>query len=534
MLIGERWQVYIGDWIVGMQELPDDSVSMGMTSVPYWSLRDYGVDGQLGLEPHPSVWIAAIVDGLREFRRILHPSGTLWVNCGDAYAQGGRGGQGGVTLQGSRKNLVASRAGLAAMGEAGRRAPVGFKNKDLLMLPARLAIALQEDGWYLRSQIVWAKTNPMPESIKDRPTKAHELLYLLSKRPVYFYDNEAIREPYKPESLTRRAYGDNSHVGDRIGSFKPGANPPGASEQSRARGAASRPRTNQPGHTHGLQPGPQNHAYLGVNPAGRNRRDVWTTSTARFDGEHTATFPEELVEPAVLAGTSAKGVCPRCRAPWARVVEKGAQDKAWVAASGANRDGEYHGVATKDYAAAGAQDPSAVKARILAGMRERKTVAWVPTCGCSPLEAPFRDFIETGNIAFAEGHPVGIISRLLFWEKTKRRDVRCADPTCQHPSKGHGKDLDACGRCRCGAFRWGDPYEPVPAVVYDPFSGMHTTGLVAVRLGRRYMGTELNPKYALAGAQRLRDAQLVRDFGGADLTPAEKRTAGTQQKLFEG
>lgn len=585
---GPGFEIAVADWIVAAQAIPDDSVNLVVTSVPYWALRDYQVEGQLGLEASLGLWLKKLVDGFREIRRILHPSGTLWVNCGDSYAQGGRGAPGVVSLDGGRRNLAAGRAALEAMGDNARRVPEGFKPKDLLMQPARLAIALCEDGWYLRQEVVWSKPNPMPESIKDRPTKSHEMIYMLSKSRTYFYDADAVREPYKPESIARRKYVDVD-VGERRASHQPGASPqrssadiarsvqrdatiaPGRSEGDKAdfagfRGApAARRVTGEPGHTHGLSPSPTDHEYVGVNPAGRNRRDVWTAPghdqstlwaaaalalemlsdssgdlgtvldipTARFDGGHTATYPPNLIEPIIKAGTSERGVCPKCRAPWKRVIERGDVDADWAKACGADAQGGYQGSATKPYEETGAQNPAEVKARILAGMRTRRTTGWMPTCGCSPDEKHLVEYLRSGSVAFfAIDHARKVTAS--FIDGPEGRDVGCADPTCTHQLSTHGPSMDACGRCKCSAFRWGDPYEPVPAVVYDPFSGMATTELVARRLGRHAMGSELSPTYAEESVRRLQQDDLVRAFGdlAKNGTEAEKKAAASQGRLF--
>src|SRR5690606_21352648 len=192
--------IYQGDALEVLRSLPSESVHCCVTSPPYWGLRDYGVKGQIGLEPTLQEYIEVLVEVFREVRRVLRPDGTLWLNLGDSYwGSGGANNNSGITgrrppdgaAKDERDNPVSYRA------RWGRYSIL--KPKDLIGVPWRVAFALQEDGWYLRSDIVWAKPNPMPESVKDRPTKAHEYVFLLTKNPRYFYDAEAIREPARKQ-----------------------------------------------------------------------------------------------------------------------------------------------------------------------------------------------------------------------------------------------------------------------------------------------------------------------------------------------
>jgi DNA modification methylase len=243
-------RVLVGDVLEQLATLPDGCVQTCVTSPPYWGLRDYGVPGQLGLEPTPDEWVAKMVAVFREVRRVLRDDGTAWVNMGDGYnAQQGAGypGYGG-------RNVAA---------DPGIRRPSGLAPKQLIGQPWRLAFALQADGWWLRSDIIWAKPNPMPESVTDRPTKAHEYVFLLSKRARYFYDADAVREAaeygYSP---TTRGNGTISAGGNR----------------------ESRTVTRGDG-------------------GNRNLRTVWTIPTHPFPEAHFATFPPKLVEPCIKAGS---------------------------------------------------------------------------------------------------------------------------------------------------------------------------------------------------------------------------------------
>jgi DNA modification methylase len=230
---------------------------MVCTSPPYFGLRDYGTKGQIGLEPTPDAYVAALVGVFREVRRALVEDGTLWLNLGDCYATGaGKGGR----LPWRR------RAGGVPTFQSNRMPLPGLKPKDLIGIPWRVAFALQADGWYLRSDIIWHKPNPMPESVTDRPTKAHEYLFLLSKGQSYYYDADAIAE---------------AATGVKTGGF--------STAVDAARKAV----------TSGGKPAD----VRGMSWETRNRRSVWTVPTSPYPGAHFATFPEALVEPCVLAGS---------------------------------------------------------------------------------------------------------------------------------------------------------------------------------------------------------------------------------------
>jgi DNA modification methylase len=247
------------DVMDGLAQLADESVHCVVTSPPYWGLRDYGAEGQIGLEPTLAEHIAKLVEVFREVRRVLRNDGVMWLNYGDAYANDAKWG--GST---SGKHVEALH-GDTGIGQNKR--VTGFKPKELMLMPERLAIALSDDGWTIRSRVIWHKANPMPESVTDRPTKSHEHIWLMSKAPRYFYDAEAIKEDAS----------ENSH-GALNGD-------PGAKAR----------------HT-GNHSGP-----LGLVPANgtRNARDVWTIATSPFAEAHFATFPPDLAERCIKAG------CPK-------------------------------------------------------------------------------------------------------------------------------------------------------------------------------------------------------------------------------
>lgn len=331
--------LYQGEVSEVLRSLEAESVHCVVTSPPYWGLRDYGtgmwdggnpdcdhlgepfrtkanlnknwgagfsdvknkegrqpfgatcgkcgarrVDSQLGLEPTPDLYLERMVAVFREVRRVLRADGTCWLNIGDSYNGGGPNG--------GYSEKQASNAG--SDGAVVKSAP-GLKPKDLCMIPARLALALQADGWWLRSQIVWSKPNPMPESVTDRPTSSYELVYLLTKRPRYFFDAEAVRERITSEASIARARSTPVQIA------------PPQHHQGRER--------------RGRRPIPLD----GENGC-RNVRNVWEIATQPYPEAHFATYPEELVRRCILAGTSERGCCPKCGAPIKRVV---AREMAW-------------------------------------------------------------------------------------------------------------------------------------------------------------------------------------------------------------
>jgi DNA modification methylase len=373
------WRIIEGDCRDVLRTLPERSVQTCVTSPPYFGLRDYGHGGQIGLEPSPDEFVAALVGVFREVRWVLRDDGTVWLNLGDSYAGGGRGGGTPGSLEGGSATQIAS--GL------GPRPLAGMKPKDLLGIPWLVAFALRADGWYLRSDIIWSKPNPMPESVTDRPTKAHEYVFLLSKGPRYFYDADAIREPAQDWG-TR----------DRSGPLYDGSVGP------------------QNGHT-GLRD--LNHAE-----AGRNKRSVWTVATQPYPGAHFATFPPKLIEPCILAGCPERA-CSECGAPWTRIVER-------------------------------------------RSVRELAAEA-----GYAPLDGKRAEGGVSNKLSMSNNHggiPQTPEVKTLGWESTCAHDA----PT-------------------------------VPGTVLDPFAGAGTTGVVALRHGRSFIGIELSPAYAELAKRRIVD-----------------------------
>lgn len=292
-------RIITGDCRDVLKMLPDESVHCIVTSPPYFGLRDYGMEGQMGLEASPEEFVAGMVEVFREIRRVLRRAGTLWLNLGDSYSTSGRGGnstRASSTLKGGLDSQEASMT-------RRMKAPHGLKPKDLLMMPARIAMALQADGWYLRQDIIWAKPNPMPESVRDRCTKAHEYLFLLSKSPRYYFDAEAIAEPVTESTVARLSQPNlpNQAGSDRV--------PGKTNGPMKAMGKGNR-RTFRGGGVYTQGRSFDNDAQpcndsVGNEPnesGTRNRRSVWTVATMPFKEAHFATFPPELIRPCIRAG----------------------------------------------------------------------------------------------------------------------------------------------------------------------------------------------------------------------------------------
>ena len=290
-------KVYFGDCRDTMRDLIVQGVKVQMcvTSPPYFGLRDYGHAGQLGLEATPAEFVAAMVEVFGLVRELLADDGVLWLNLGDTYAAGGMGA-------GSGKQLTNRGTGTGGHMDKPRKAPEGLKPKDLIGIPWRVAFALQADGWYLRQDIIWHKPNPMPESVTDRCTKAHEYLFLLSKSERYYFDNTAIQEPaggtnlhdltgpgyhapgQTPNTGTRKAAGNKTHKGAT-------AYEEGAGEHRTKVGLVS------------FAERERAKVEAGDLEGTRNRRSVWTVPTMPYSGAHFATFPPALIEPCILAGS---------------------------------------------------------------------------------------------------------------------------------------------------------------------------------------------------------------------------------------
>ena len=278
--------ILVGDVRDQLRTLADDSIHCCVTSPPYWGLRDYGVEGQIGLEASPAEFIATMVEVFEEVRRVLRPDGTCWINMGDSY-NGTNARSANVRDDGSMSFRSA---------QSGTRYP-GLKPKDLCMMPHRLAIALQDAGWWVRQDIVWSKPNPMPESVTDRCTKSHEYIFLLSKSERYFIDPEGMKEPAVTNDM-RRPYGSpGANALDPRG--KQGEGKMRSKAQSFKRDGSKREQT-IPGQAYGThRPDREESTY---DTATRNRRSVWTMTAQPFKDAHFATFPPELPETCIKAG----------------------------------------------------------------------------------------------------------------------------------------------------------------------------------------------------------------------------------------
>jgi DNA modification methylase len=474
-----------GDVLEVLRTLPQESVDCVVTSPPYWGLRDYGtakweggspecghlmrtdpkiesstlaggkdttghqkegykdicprcgakrIDSQLGLEKTPEEYVAKMVEVFREVRRVLKNEGTVWLNLGDSYAGSGKAGsnpeyQKHHTQFGQvvRKERLGPPTGV----------PVGLKPKDLVGIPWAVAFALRNDGWWLRSDIIWAKSNPMPESVTDRCTKSHEYIFLLTKSKDYYYDNEAIREPIKKDS--NGEFGTRRLEGSKIVVEKPSVQ--------------------------------LKYEFI----KGANKRSVWTITTKPFSEAHFATFPPELPEICIKAGTSERGVCPDCGKPWERVTDVKrenpiSREDRQIATGGAITGG------------VGKNFPTT-------------TVGWKPTCLCYGVE-----------IIPDQPSKPSKPEDLPKWEN---------DMTLWQTKWNELKPIY-------------EKLPTVPALVLDPFMGSGTTAVVAKRLGRNYLGIELNPEYV-----KLAEMSLISDWDRETMAILKDIQAGKQKTLVK-
>jgi len=284
---------YNMDCVDGMRLIIDKTVDCCVTSPPYWGLRDYGVDGQLGLEDTPEQYVDNLVTVFKEVKRVLKDDGTLWLNLGDSYTGSGKGSW--SNNQKQKEVYVPNKNSSQCKMP---KIPANLKRKELVGIPWRVAFALQSDGWYLRQDIIWAKPNPMPESVKDRCTKSHEYIFLLSKSPKYYFNAEAISEPVANSTVKRlqqdieNQKGSNRVYGKTNGVMKAVAPRYGGNKYTANPEIFNRTKSGNAYDFHEK----------------RNKRDVWIVSTKPFKEAHFATFPLELIEPCILAGCKEKGI----------------------------------------------------------------------------------------------------------------------------------------------------------------------------------------------------------------------------------
>jgi DNA modification methylase len=404
-----RASVVRGNVLDALRNVESDAAQAVVTSPPYWGLRDYGVPptiwggeagcrhrwrdglggrvcercdawkGCLGHEATPDLYVDHLVEVMREIRRCLRPDGTLWLVLGDSFANPGhqKGNPGSFGSIGRPRVAIHERAGAYRKADPATFSAAGLKNKDLVGIPWRVAFALQADGWWLRSDNIWQKPNVMPESVRDRPTRAHEYVFLLSRSARYFYDSFAVREPDK---------------GSRSGN--------GFARPTRL--------------SYGGAEAPRGQVDEWIGGGGRNRRSVWTITSSGFRGTHTATFPEALADVCILAGTSPV-TCRRCGAPWERIVE-----------SVRLVDGEEVGSDWTDRGRRGTSGRSGYRSHEIEV--RRRSAGWSSVCGhddpggrCLVLD-PFAGSGTTGAVAASHGRDfVGIELSREFAGMARRR-----------------------------------------------------------------------------------------------------------------
>jgi len=274
--------LHCGDVLEVLAGMPENSVQCVVTSPPYWSLRDYGVEGQLGLEKTPAEFVAKMVSVFDGVRRVLREDGVCFVNVGDSYAA-------------NRTYQVTDNKHIPVGNEHGQRVPDGLKPKDLCLIPERLAIAFQDSGWWVRSRIAWVKPNPMPESVTDRPTSAWEHIWMLTKSARYYWDAEAVKSPAS-ESFTNDP---RWKTGSTLKNMKDGYAEAGAQNPKQVHRMFDKQRE-----------------------LGSNLRNWWKIPTQGYSEAHFATFPEKIPDLCIRGATSEKGACGECGKPWERVVEE--------------------------------------------------------------------------------------------------------------------------------------------------------------------------------------------------------------------
>jgi DNA modification methylase len=429
-------QLYCGNALDVLKDLPDQSVHCCITSPPYWGLRDYGVEGQLGTEKIPEEYVKKLVAVLREVRRVLRDDGTLWLNLGDSYS--------------SDSNLVG--------------------------IPWRVAFALQADGWILRQDIVWSKPSPMPESVRNRCTKSHEYVFLFAKGKGYFYDSEAIKE--KAETKPQRRF-TIKYIGRKGIPGQPDGQGTEAVRNDVSQGHASRNKRSvwKVDDERALLNWLAEHhpdALDDFLKESSNRGSVWRVPSYAYKGAHYATFPPKLITPCILAGTSEYGACAECGAPWRRVTEETKLRR--------ERPNEY----VKRTGEAGTGNSCA---NTVAGVSV-KTVGWEPTCLCFLTES--KRCRECGadwtvEQAATDYQPVVVPVGVRNVDASRGDKTRKLSGPNWHKSQRSTVERDNPCECFIG--------QAVPCVVLDPFLGSGTTAAVCIDRGRHCVGIDLSEDY---------------------------------------
>lgn len=517
------YTIYQGDCLGVLRTLPAASVHCVVTSPPYFGLRDYGtatweggdsacdhkpgnvsrigkttlqggtattghqqegdrrgnclkcgarrIDQQVGLEQTPSGYVQRLVDVFREVWRVLRDDGVVWLNLGDSYAS---------AWAVSRRNVI----GNGSLDDGTRenrpnRLVDGLKEKDLIGIPWRVAFALQDAGWYLRSDVIWHKPNPMPESVTDRPTKAHEYMFLLTKSPRYYYDAEAIKEPAQQWSGQAATFGRTGAVSEHV---LPGQS--AAQRRPDRKPCTAGNKTNKYVTEYEQSESEEHRTKAGLLKVAdvpwftRNRRSVWTVATRAYPEAHFATYPVALIEPCVLAGTSAYGACPACGAPWKRMTER------------------------RRVTFSRGDDPTLQTGR--AGMnRERPGKSETYVLGIPQHEVA--QMLRSAANGRADEMRQVFGSKWDHWTRTDANGARVptfADAQMIEQLLGVSIPFDGVAEgwqssCTCL------PAAPVPCTVLDPFCGSGTTGVVALRTGRAFVGIELNPEYVALAHRRI-------------------------------
>jgi DNA modification methylase len=278
-----RYQIIEGDSSEALKQFPDNHFHCIVTSPPYWQLRDYFCEGQLGMEATPNEYVSNLVAIMRESKRVLRKDGVMWMVMGDTYS---------TPKKGNTQDNVNSKLRRDKLHDQhiDKKTPKGMKKKNLIGIPWKVAFGLQDDGWILRCDIIWSKVNPMPDGAKDRPTRSHEYVFMFTKEEKYYYDHFAVMEKAKTKKKNTRKFGANNQKG----TFR------------------------------------QDQDRFFTDNGKRNKRSVWTTPVASSGGKHFGVFPEKLIEPCILSSTSSYGCCSVCNSPWKMKYDKKQDEYDWI------------------------------------------------------------------------------------------------------------------------------------------------------------------------------------------------------------